>query len=121
MDTANHNDLQPTFRALADPTRREILLLLSQQDMSIGEVCEHFEVTRAAVKKHLTILEEGSLITVRTHGRERINHLAPSGLKQVSDWMSYFDQFWTERLGRLQQAIERNNVAGKSKKNTKGS
>ena len=57
-------NVQNAFRALADPTRRGILMFLSEQDMTIAEVSGHFEITRAAVKKHLTILEEGELISV---------------------------------------------------------
>ena len=97
---------QEAFRALADPTRRSILMLLSSQDMSIGEVAAKFEVTRGAIKKHLSILKEGNLISVRTAGRERINHLEPNTFRAVSDWLGYFDKYWDERLAGLKQAIE---------------
>ncbi|WP_310618612.1 ArsR/SmtB family transcription factor [Flexibacterium corallicola] len=98
---------QCVFRALADPTRREILLLLSRQDMTIAQVCTHFDITRAAVKKHLTILGEGELISVLPRGRERVNRLEPQGLKSVSDWLNYFSQFWDQRLSLLQDAVAR--------------
>lgn len=110
-------DVQNTFRALADPTRRGILLFLSEQDMTIGEVCEHFDMTRAAVKKHLNILEEGALISVQTNGRKRINHLEPLGLKSAAEWFNYFNQFWDERLNKLQQVVEINEANSKSKDN----
>ena len=97
--------LQKTFRALADPTRREILHQLSTRNMTIGELTNEFPITRAAVKKHLTMLEEGNLISVHVHGRERINQLEPKGLEGVSEWMSYFDQFWDQRLSALRDAI----------------
>ncbi len=100
------DSLQKTFRALADPTRRNILLHLSQQDMTIGEVATHFDMTRAAIKKHLTILEEGKLLSVRVQGRERINHLEPAKLKSVSDWTNHFSRFWDDRLQNLQSVIE---------------
>ncbi|NNE85288.1 MAG: winged helix-turn-helix transcriptional regulator [Alphaproteobacteria bacterium] len=95
------------FRALADPTRRNILMFLSERDMTIGEVSDRFEITRAAVKKHLAILEEGELISVHARGRERINHLEPNALKTVSDWLGYFSRFWDERLAKLDEAVER--------------
>ncbi len=98
---------QETFRALADPSRRAILMYLSHGDMTIGEVSDHFAMTRAAVKKHLTILEEGNLISVEPKGRERINRLEPMALKSVADWIGYFDQFWDERLAALQKAVEK--------------
>ena len=103
-------DLQPAFRALADPSRRMILMHLSERDMTIGEVADHFEMTRAAVKKHLTVLEEGHLISVHSRGRERINRLEPLGLKSAADWLSYFSQYWDSRLGKLQKAVEKDNA-----------
>lgn len=98
-------DQQAAFRALADPSRRMILMHLSDREMTIGEVAGQFDMTRAAVKKHLTILEEGNLISVHALGRKRINRLHPAGLKPVSDWLNYFSRFWDDRLGRLQGAI----------------
>lgn len=97
---------QEAFRALADPTRRSILMMLSSQDMSIREVAAEFDVTRGAIKKHLSILQDGKLISVRSVGRERINHLEPSALQAVSDWLGYFDKYWDKRLTKLKQAIE---------------
>lgn len=105
LDMMN-SDLQPVFRALADTTRRHILMQLSQQDMSIAEVAEHFDISRTAVKKHLTILQEGQLISVKQLGRERINHIEPENLKLVSDWIQYFSHFWDHKLNQLKQAIE---------------
>lgn len=102
-----HMAAQLGFRALADPTRRDILRLLAQNDMTIAEVAENFQMTRAAVKKHLTILNDGNLITVRSSGRSRINTLNPDGLKQVVDWFSYFDAFWDTRLDALKSQIEK--------------
>jgi len=97
---------QGAFRALADPTRRRILKYLSAADMTIAEISDRFDVTRGAIKKHLIILEEGRLISVRTVGRERINHLEPRAMKSVSDWLSFFDRFWDVRLDNLKTAIE---------------
>ncbi|MEM6563055.1 MAG: metalloregulator ArsR/SmtB family transcription factor [Pseudomonadota bacterium] len=99
--------VQPTFRALADPTRRDILLLLKDRDLTIAEVAENFDMTRAAVKKHLTVLTAGGLISVRTQGRERINTINPDGMKPVIDWLTYFDAFWDDRLAALKSEIER--------------
>jgi DNA-binding transcriptional ArsR family regulator len=100
------NETQGAFRALSDPTRRGILMLLSERDMTIADVSEHFDITRAAVKKHLNILQEGALISVRSSGRERINKLEPLGLKSAVDWLNYFNQFWDQKLSALQQAVE---------------
>jgi predicted transcriptional regulator len=67
-------DVQKSFKALADPTRREILQHLSARDMTIGELVDEFPITPTAVKKHLSLLEEVDLISVRINGRERPNH-----------------------------------------------
>lgn len=98
---------QSVFRALADPTRRDILRLLSDHDMTIGEVSQNFDMTRAAVKKHLTALSDGGLITVQPRGRERINRINPLGFAPVLDWLSFFDAFWDDRLSALKTAIEK--------------
>ena len=86
--------VQGAFRALADPTRRDIVKLLSQRDMTIGEVSDCFAMTRAAVKKHLIVLEEGRLISVQPSGRERINRLVPS------QWLHMLNS------GHIRQKIE---------------
>lgn len=114
------SNVQNAFRALADPTRRDILLFLSEQDMTIGKVCEHFDMTRGAVKKHLNILEEGALISVHPSGRERINRLEPQGLKSASDWLNYFNRFWNERLSKLHEVVEREEANKKSTNTSKG-
>ncbi|WP_299146031.1 metalloregulator ArsR/SmtB family transcription factor [uncultured Tateyamaria sp.] len=98
---------QNAFRALADPTRRDILHMLTTQDMTIGQVAGRFDMTRAAVKKHLTVLTDGGLITVETRGRERINRLNPTGLAPVLSWFDIFDHFWDDRLSDLKSAIEK--------------
>lgn len=108
---------QQAFRALADPSRRAILLHLARQDMTIGEVADNFEMTRAAVKKHLKILEDGNLISVETRGRERINKLEPLALKPISEWFNFFNHFWDTRLSALEKAVESH--AAKNKSTTK--
>ena len=100
-------DAQSTFRALSDPTRRDILQILSNGDMTIGKIAEQFDFSRTAVKKHLTILEEGNLITVAVNGRERINHLNINGLHPIMEWISFFDRFWDSRLSGLKTTIEK--------------
>ena len=101
------NEEQLCFRALADPSRRDILMHLSGRDMSISELADKFDVTRAAVKKHLVMLEQGRMISSRKHGRERINHLEPEGLIVVANWLEYFSAYWDTRLAKLQSIVEK--------------
>jgi len=106
MTIAQLDGPQAAFRALADPTRREILTLLKQRSMTIAEVAENFDMTRAAVKKHLIILTEGGFIQVTAQGREKLNQILPSGFAPITDWLTYFDLFWDDKLTNLADAIE---------------
>ncbi|MCP4824382.1 MAG: helix-turn-helix transcriptional regulator [Shimia sp.] len=99
--------LQPVFRALGDPTRRDILRLLGEEPMTIAEVADNLDMTRAAVTKHLVVLSDGGLITVAPRGREKVNSLKALALKPALEWMGWFDQFWDERLDALKTAIEK--------------
>lgn len=99
-------DPQNAFRALADPTRRQILIHLASRDMTIGEVTDQFQITRGAIKKHLTILEQGQLISVHVQGRERVNRLQPEGLRSASEWLDHFSQVWDQKLANLKRVIE---------------
>lgn len=113
-----NQQLQSSFRALGDPTRRQILMELGNEELTITEVVEKFDLTRTAVRKHLTILEEGNLITVTPRGKERITRLNPTGMKSTADWFNYFDQFWDTALDSLKKAIESespNNTSEKTK------
>lgn len=100
-------DANTPFRALADQTRRDILRHLARQDMTIAQVAQNFDMTRAAVKKHLTVLSDGGLITVEARGREKINTLNKDGFAPIFDWLGFFDQFWDTRLADLKSAIEK--------------
>ena len=95
------------FRALADHSRKSNLQLLASNDMTICEFADNFQMTRAAEKKHLTILNEGNLISVQVDGRSCLNALIADGLKQVFDWFGYFDAFWDSRLNTLKSEIEK--------------
>lgn len=114
LRTVMNQALQSSFKALADPTRRSILMHLSTQDMTVQELTNHFDMTRAAVKKHLNILENGKLIKAQQQGRNRINSIDIAGLESVTEWLNYFDQFWDSRLDKLTDVInahgENNNV-----------
>lgn len=97
---------QPVYRAIADPTRRSIINMLAQDDMTLNEIVDRFDMTRPAIAKHLGILEEGRLIRVTRKGRERINSLRPETLKTVADWVNHFDRFWDDKLANLKNAVE---------------
>jgi len=109
MQATTDHHLQMSFRALGDPTRRAILLHLRTQEMTISEVVEQFDLTRTAVRKHITILEEGELIKVTQRGKERVTELNPVGLKPAIEWFDFFNEFWDAKLDALKTAVEKNN------------
>ncbi len=100
---------QAVFRAIADPTRREIIGLLAEEALTVNQIAAQFKMSRPAISKHLKVLEEGEVIYVRQQGRERYNHLQPEQLKRVSDWLNYFSQFWDDKLAKLKHAVENDN------------
>lgn len=94
------------FQAIADPTRREILSLLSQERLNINAVSDHFEVSRTAIYKHLKILSECGLLTIRPEGRERFCEARLNKLKEVSDWVEQYSTFWTSKLDALARYLD---------------
>ena len=98
------------FRALADPTRREILdLLLDAGPLRAGDISGHFgEVTRIAISKHLKVLREAELIqTVESEdARERHYGLNQEGFSEVQAWMQRYEVFWQQKLGILKRLVE---------------
>ena len=94
------------FRAIADPTRRQIMALLAGGDLRVSDIASRFDMSRPAVSKHLALLESAQLIRVERQGREAINCLNPDGLKPVAEWLTFFSQFWDDKLANLKQAVE---------------
>ncbi len=96
------------FQAIADPSRRKILELLAEKERPISEISENFPMTRTAVVKHLTILSEAELIKGEKIGREKRYSLQSEPLRQVKDWVAYYEQFWDNKLSMLKHYVEDN-------------
>ncbi|MBB6216248.1 DNA-binding transcriptional ArsR family regulator [Anaerosolibacter carboniphilus] len=94
------------FQAIADPTRRELLSLLADQEMPVKEISQHFPITRTAVSKHLHILEEAGLVSERKVGRETRYKLQPEPLLELKQWLSYYERFWNKKLAALKNFVE---------------
>jgi DNA-binding transcriptional ArsR family regulator len=94
------------FQAISDPIRREIILLLSEKNLSLNGVTENFRISRPAISKHIKILEECGLVTIKQEGRERYCKVNPEPLNEVYDWLSYFDKFWNKKLSALKKLLE---------------
>jgi DNA-binding transcriptional ArsR family regulator len=101
------------FKAIADPTRREVLRLLAESERPISEITSHFSMSRTAVTKHLNILTEAELISGRKEGREKIYQLHPEPLTEVKQWLSYYEKFWENKLSMLRHLVEDNEDGGK--------
>lgn len=102
------------FHAVADPTRRSVLQLLSKKDRSIAELSSHFEISRNAVVKHLHVLTEAGLVRSEKAGREKIYQLHPEPLKELKDWVGYYEQFWYNKLTKLKYAVENDTLNSSS-------
>lgn len=94
------------FQAIADPTRREILQLISRQSLNLNAVAENFDVSRPAVSKHIKILTECGLIIIRQQGRERWCEANLQPLQHVADWVEPYRIFWTAKLDALEKFLE---------------
>lgn len=97
------------FQVIADPSRREILYLLSQNSSTINTLAENFKMSRPAVSKHIKILQLAGFIAIEDIGRERHCTLKQDGFNELRTWIDYFDNFWTSRLGKLEALLNKKN------------
>lgn len=104
---SNQTQVRDVFSAIADPSRRELIRLLAEAgEKALYELTPHFQMGRTAVSKHLTILKEADLVRDRKVGRETRFRLNAAPLKEVEDWVAYYNQFWSANMLRLQQLLE---------------
>lgn len=93
------------FQAIADPTRRAILLLLASQAMTPNALAEEFHTTRQAVSKHIQILTECELVKQEQKGREIYYHLNPNKLKEIDKWMAKFKSILESQFNQLDKVL----------------
>lgn len=94
------------FQAIADPTRRAILELLSGQSRTVNQIAEHFDISRPAISKHLKVLTECGLVVMRKRGRERYCEARLDKLDEVADWLEPYRRTWEDRFSRLDKLLE---------------
>lgn len=97
--------LDETFGALADPTRREILVALGDRDRTVSELAEPFDMSLPAISKHLTVLERAGLITREREGRVRRCHLEREPLAEAMRWIADYGRFWEQSLDSLERLL----------------
>ncbi|MBK8082735.1 MAG: winged helix-turn-helix transcriptional regulator [Devosia sp.] len=98
--------LSSTFSALADPTRRGILARLARGEATVGELAEPYDMSLAAVSKHLKVLESAGLISRGREAQWRPCRLEAAPLRDISDWIETYRRFWDESLDRLEDYLE---------------
>jgi DNA-binding transcriptional ArsR family regulator len=101
--TAVAEPLDDTLKALAEPRRRAILRLVSNEELPAGQIAQHFEVTRSAVSQHLQVLKDAGLVTERREGTRRLYQARREGLAELR---TFLDQMWGESLDRARRLVE---------------
>lgn len=104
-----------SFLALADPTRREILMMLSKDARSINGIADNFNISRPAVSKHIKVLYTTGFITIENKGRERLCVLNQQGFNDVSEWINHFEDYWNSKMKNLDQFLSKRKPAKKKK------
>ena len=97
-------DMETALKAIAEPSRRRILMLVRDEELAAGEIASHFEITRPAVSQHLTVLREAGLVDERRNGTRRLYRARPEGLAELK---AFLDGFWDDRLDVLKREAER--------------
>ena len=106
MAKSHAKKLDRIFHALSDQTRRAILVDVSKGENTVGDLAKPYNMSLAAVSKHLNVLEEAGLIDRKKVGSFRVVSLKAESLKTANEWLSYYGQFWNEKLDALQMFIE---------------
>jgi DNA-binding transcriptional ArsR family regulator len=108
------DQLSAVFGALADPTRRAILARLTEGDATVAELAAPFSMSQPAVSKHLKVLERAGLVSRSRRATARLSHLEAEPLRDATEWLAKYQQFWDEshdRLDALLAALQGNDTA----------
>ena len=105
---STQNRINKIFKAIADPTRREIfhVLVLASTALSITQISEKFDISRQGVTKHIKLLEEAGMLEIHRQGREQYCYPNPAPLQEIKDWVSYYDKFWSDKLNNLKNYLD---------------
>ena len=101
------DQLSTVFGALSDPTRRAILARLTQGDLTVAELSAPFSVSQPAISRHLKVLERAGLISRSRRATARLSHLEAEPLREATEWMARYQEFWDESYERLDSLLER--------------
>ena len=93
------------LQVIGDPSRRQMLMLLSKDSLTINNLADNFDMSRPAVSKHVKILYNAGFISIKDMGRERYCTLKKDGFDELQNWIKYFDQFWNSKLKNLENLL----------------
>ena len=102
-------NLDSIFSSLSDATRRDILRRVAERELTVSEIAEPYEMSLAAISKHLKVMERAGLILKRRQGKEQWVRLGPGALKDASAYLEHYRAMWEERLDSLEQFLNNNN------------
>ena len=105
MVNHNENQLNEIFHALADPTRREIIHMMAQKERTVSELAEPFDMSLAAISKHIKVLERANLVERNVTGRTHICSLNAESLSQATEWLRFYEKFWSNRFDLLESEL----------------
>lgn len=111
----NNDQLDQTFAALADPTRRAILSRLAEGESTVGDLARPFEISRPAISKHLRVLERAGLVKRARDGRLSRCGLDAAPMRNAAEWVEEYRQFWESQLDALARFLEQNEEKEKKK------
>jgi DNA-binding transcriptional ArsR family regulator len=109
------------FQAIADPTRREIISLISREPMNLKTIADHFDISRPAISQQIKILHECGIVEIQREGRETFCSIRSSELRKIADWIGQYRGLWEERLDSFEAYLtklqtQKNKKHGKSKR-----
>ena len=119
MTTESRRDI---FQAIADPTRRQIIDLVSQKPMNLKTLAEHFDISRPAISQQIKILSECGLLELKREGRETFCTIRPAELKKLAAWVEQYKGLWEEKIDSFEEYLtklqsQKKKKNGKSKRN----
>lgn len=106
MNSTNSEILDRAFAALSDPTRRQIVMRLSEGPATVTELAEPFTISLPAVSKHIRVLERAGLIEQGRSAQRRPCTLVPERLRMVNEWLAHYGKIWDDRLDRLEMHFD---------------
>ena len=114
MVNSRSEQLDETFFALSDPTRREILVRLAKGDKSVAELSKPFQISAPAISKHLKVLVRAGLLEQKRDGKGRKCHLLAEPLREAAEWVERYRQFWEGQLDQLAEYLEQSTAEKKN-------